>query len=331
MKKHGKLVTDVGRGDLSHLLPRANTLRVRPPESKILESITSGGGPSSLDQAFADAAAATAGGGGAHSHRRSSSQGPGSQPKFFTVDDIICDGILYNEFLQRLKQTSNTEYLLCLRSINLFKDMINPPPPKPKNTRRTMTQRRSIALVGSSSVNEKNSKGNSSSRASFSEVPVDDRRSLRSSFQRSSVASILESSDQKDMEAQQDAERKAQKIEDQAWLIYQFFVAKGSALEITLMQKHREDIMKQLAVPTLHMFDNLEAAARTQLDFIFTNYKRANQESYVTWESRALIVAQNIHNIETGTKNTRWKREVRKKIALLRRIFKRKLKKIFIS
>ena len=327
MKKRGKLVTEVGRNDLTQLLPRANTLRVRPPESKILESISASGGPSSLDQAFSDAAAAAGGGAGSH-HRRSTSQGPGSQPKFFDVNDIICDGILYNEFLQRLRQTSNTEYLLCLRSINVFKDIINPPPPKPKNTRRTMTQRRRSIVGGGSQKGEPHSKASSSSRASLSELP-DDRRSLRSSL-RSSLGSI-ENSDSFFVQEQLQAERKAQKLEDQAWQIYLFFVAKGSALEITLVQKHREDIMRQLATPTFRMFDNLEAAAKVQLEFIFTNYKRLNQESYVTWESRANIVAQNILNIETGTKHIRWKRELKKKIALLRRLFKRKLRKIFLS
>ena len=339
MKKHGKLVIGVDRGDFAHLLPRANTLRLRPPESKILESLSAGGGPSSMDQALSQATAAVAAaGGGAASHRRSltqsrgrsasSSQGSTSQPKLFNVDDIVSDGILYNEFLQRLKQTSNTEYLLCLRAINVFKDIINPPPPKPKINRRSMTQRRSIIAVASKRERERDEaypKGNSSSsRASISEGP-DERRSLRSSL------GSLENPDSGYLDEQRQTQQKAQKLEDQAWQIYLFFVAKGASLEITLVQKHREDIMRQLATPTISMFDNLEAAAKTELEYIFANYKRGNQESYLTWESRATIIAQNIYNIETGTKNSRWKKQFSKKLALVRRIFKRKLKKIFIS
>lgn len=70
-------------------------------------------------------------------------------------------------------------------------------------------------------------------------------------------------------------------IEDQAWNIYLFFVAKGSAYEIMLSPKSKDDIMRKLACPDIDMFNALEAAAKLELDIIFDGYKRNSKCSAI--------------------------------------------------
>jgi hypothetical protein len=106
--------------------------------------------------------------------------------------------------------------------------------------------------------------------------------------------------------------------EDQAWVIYQFFVAKDSAFEISINPKQREDIMRSLARPHLHTFRHLESAAKIELEIIFDGYKRNNKASYTTWESRAVAIALNIKKIEdqggrAGRYRRWWKAQFAKK------------------
>ena len=69
-------------------------------------------------------------------------------------------------------------------------------------------------------------------------------------------------------------------IEDQAWNIYLFFVAKGAVYEILLSPKNKDDIMRKLACPEFDMFNTLEAAAKLELDIIFDGYKRNSKQPY---------------------------------------------------
>ena len=80
-------------------------------------------------------------------------------------------------------------------------------------------------------------------------------------------------------------------VDDQAWLIYCYFVAVGSCYEITIAPKCREAVMMSLVVPHLLMFAELEAIAYEDLSKKFQDYK--NTVSYELMGRRAVVTAIN--------------------------------------
>ena len=88
-------------------------------------------------------------------------------------------------------------------------------------------------------------------------------------------------------------------IKNQAWTIYLFFVAKGSAYEMPLSDEQKKAIQLSLANPSIDMFFDLEAVAMTELLILFNKYKLT--ENYKNLAPRALRTARNILKIEAGT------------------------------
>ena len=78
-------------------------------------------------------------------------------------------------------------------------------------------------------------------------------------------------------------------VEEQAWLIYCYFVAVGSCYEIAIAPKCREAVMMSLVVPHLLMFAELEASAYADLSSQFREYK--NTVSYELMGRRAVATA----------------------------------------
>ena len=54
-------------------------------------------------------------------------------------------------------------------------------------------------------------------------------------------------------------------IDDAAWKIYSYFVAPGSAFEVSVSSRRRKEIQQQLAAPTIDMFDRLQDQTYTAI------------------------------------------------------------------
>ena len=93
-------------------------------------------------------------------------------------------------------------------------------------------------------------------------------------------------------------------VEEQAWLIYCYFVAVGSCYEIAIAPKCREAVMMSLVVPHLLMFAELEAAAHADLSSQFREYK--NTVSYELMGRRAVTTAiSRAHGLSISQKAAR--------------------------
>lgn len=57
-----------------------------------------------------------------------------------------------------------------------------------------------------------------------------------------------------------------------AWTVYKFFVAPGSAYEISIAYRLKKDLMRILANPTYNTFDDIEMSAMSALRIHFNNY-----------------------------------------------------------
>ena len=88
-------------------------------------------------------------------------------------------------------------------------------------------------------------------------------------------------------------------ILDKAWEIYLFFLAKGSAYEISIPNNQRIEIMRMLGNPNLTMFDQLESIAMRELVHCFKNYKESKYYPFLN--KSVLRTASKIKNIELGS------------------------------
>lgn len=59
----------------------------------------------------------------------------------------------------------------------------------------------------------------------------------------------------------------------QAWNIYRYFVASGSAFEVSLYSLHKKEVMLALAMPNVNMFDELKKSAMMMLMVNFNTYR----------------------------------------------------------
>jgi hypothetical protein len=62
----------------------------------------------------------------------------------------------------------------------------------------------------------------------------------------------------------------------QAWKIYQFFVAPGSAFEVSIHYLHRKEVMLSMAKPRQGMFSHIKRSAMTMLRTNFEAYKKTS-------------------------------------------------------
>ena len=93
-------------------------------------------------------------------------------------------------------------------------------------------------------------------------------------------------------------------VDEQAWLIYCYFVAVGSCYEIAIAPKCREAVMMSLVVPHLLMFAELEASAYADLSSQFRDYK--NTVSYELMGRRAVTTAiSRAHGVSMSQKAMR--------------------------
>ena len=65
--------------------------------------------------------------------------------------------------------------------------------------------------------------------------------------------------------------------EIQAWKIYQYFVAPGSAYEVSIHHIHRKHVMLGMAEPKKGMFNNIRHSAHETLKVNFETFKQTNQ------------------------------------------------------
>lgn len=60
---------------------------------------------------------------------------------------------------------------------------------------------------------------------------------------------------------------------EEAWKIFRYFVAPGSAFEVSLYSLHKKEVMLALAMPNIHMFDELKKSATTMLTVNFNTFR----------------------------------------------------------
>ena len=65
--------------------------------------------------------------------------------------------------------------------------------------------------------------------------------------------------------------------EIQAWKIYEYFVAPGSAYEVSIHHIHRKHVMLGMAEPKKGMFNNIRHSAHETLKVNFETFKQTNQ------------------------------------------------------
>lgn len=68
-----------------------------------------------------------------------------------------------------------------------------------------------------------------------------------------------------------------QPVANIAWDIYRFFVAEGSAYEISIEYSNRKSIMLQLAKPNIDTFDFVKKSAYAMLKTIYASFKNTNE------------------------------------------------------
>ena len=171
-----------------------------------------------------------------------------AEGKLYSLKDIMRDGLLFNEFNNRLKIDNASAYLLCPRMITIFRESV-----RENKCMRTL----SLLSIKSSSTQFKSN-----------DAAIEKKELVES-------------------------------IKNQAWTIYLFFVAKGSAYEMPLSDEQKKAIQLSLANPSIDMFFDLEAVAMTELLILFNKYKLT--ENYKNLAPRALRTARNILKIEAGT------------------------------
>jgi hypothetical protein len=231
LHKRGKMAFELTN---KSLLPMYSTLRIKPPESKILETVAKARGVR----------------GNLGTSYKISSKGT-----TYEIVDILNDGILYNEYLQRLKQRSSAEFLLCARSINIYKDIFN----------TWMTLRDKM----------------------LPPTPMNSKLLSQTDDPKSTAQNVVK---------EEDVTAALEAVEDQAWLIYSYFLAKGASHQVTMTDKMTDSILRKLASPTLELFADLELTVMIELNGSLKEYKK--HESYENWEQRALAHARNIIAVE---------------------------------
>jgi len=63
--------------------------------------------------------------------------------------------------------------------------------------------------------------------------------------------------------------------EEGGWRVYRYFIAVGSAFEVSVPDRLRKDIMLCLARPTIHMFDALEKLTQNNLKHLLQQFYRS--------------------------------------------------------
>lgn len=61
-------------------------------------------------------------------------------------------------------------------------------------------------------------------------------------------------------------------IEDMAWIVFSYFVAQGSAFEVSVSHKRRKQVMQSLAAPSKQIFYRIDASVTQALKFHHENY-----------------------------------------------------------
>lgn len=73
----------------------------------------------------------------------------------------------------------------------------------------------------------------------------------------------------------------AEEAEKIAWKIFLYFVAAGSAFEVSLSHIEQKNFMRKLCEPSIEMFDPLEKSAKSVLNQYFEQFKRTEAYSRV--------------------------------------------------
>ena len=108
---------------------------------------------------------------------------------------------------------------------------------------------------------------------------------------------------------------------DLAWQIYIYFIAKGSAFEISVPNNNRIEIMKSLGNPNINMFNQLELIAMRELVICFNNFKETNYYLYLNRNVKRTAIK--IKNIERGTNGILIKK--------IKKMFRSNLYKVYVS
>ena len=212
-------------------LPQAHTLHVKPPRSQIRENVLGPNGESYVAQ-YAG--------------------------KHYTLEEILEDGLLFEELQAHLDKSYSSDSLICLRMVAVFKEVLQRD--RDDHAPQRSPRSRSHSVASRSSFDGENDEGGQPSSAQS-------RKRHSSIFFNAQRA-----------------------IDDHAWSIYLYFVAVGAAHEIGIASKCRDAVMKDLASPHEHMFAELEAVAYAELTTQFRDFK--NTVSYEMLGRRAVATAK---------------------------------------
>lgn len=211
----------------------------------------------------------------------------------FELLEILSDGLLYNDFLGRLKATMCAESLLCVRMITIFKDLLASKSTSKRSAERSTNSGIGIILRSLSSL--------SGLRTSFKSELITSNNDENLINRRISFGKIPVSPVPKERDVLPPSLPPVDKmlIITKAWEIYSYFIAHGASFEIPLAPQKRITIMRQLGNPKENMFDQLMSIAMRDLNFSFQKYKET--ENYRSMNKRALHNAVMIQSVEAGT------------------------------
>lgn len=260
LNRSGNIAYDVG-SRFSYLLPKANRLFVKSPESGILNDIYQG----------------------FYLHR--------DDGKCYTLQEILSDGLLFNGFLLRLKASMTSESLLCIRMITTFNEfmagVLLKSTSNPSSARKQILSHRRITNRSQCS-----SPSNSVNKHALDpkNIPI----VLFPTGRKISVGGTV-SVPTEWAQATPDSEA----IILKAWEIYSYFIARGAAYEISMNEENRTRVMRLIGNPRKGMFDFLESVAMTELVSRFRSYKET--EHYRLLNKNVIRTAVKIRDIEIGS------------------------------
>lgn len=168
----------------------------------------------------------------------------------FTLADFIDDRFLYSEFNKYLEKIVSCENLYCVRAIRVYKELY-------KNY-LTMAQ------GGASSGPGKDYAPDGKSIS----VKTSTTGTLRGDFNstKNNLYKVIPTANRIQLEEHRRI------ILEYAWNIFKFFVAPGSAFEISVAYRIKKEVMRTLANPQLHTFDNIERSAYSSLKVHYSSF-----------------------------------------------------------
>ena len=252
-------------------LPQAHSLHVRSPRSQLKEDLLAAGTASAEIERVIQKYAG----------------------KHYTLEEILSEGMLYEVFLSHLEKTYSSDSLVCIRMVEIFKELIQRN--QNGNSRSASGPSHShshsnghghghvlgIGLGYSHSLSPSHSHSHSHHREDDTDEPC---------VINTHTHTTTHTATHRARRRQSWFDSQSKQIEAQAWELYLYFVAVGSAYEISFAPKCRDAVMSSLAAPHEHMFAELEASAMAGLAQNFRDYR--NTVSYEHMGRRAVAAAQ---------------------------------------